>query len=191
VLWHRDHAAHGYLEFEYDPKPWDTYAAQYATQHKLMMSPLLSLLAFRLAALAATHPRINATIVNEQRYQYSQVNLGFTVQAGPTLYLGVVQGAQAMDAARFISALGEVQRHAMAHKLRPSESSGATLAFSSMARWNVTRHVPLLPPNTSLIVAHAAPQASGRAVLGARYDHRVLSGFDAAQVLRALAQPPA
>ena len=111
----------------------------------------------------------------------------------PTLAsdLAVVNAAQELTAARFIDALGEVQRHAMAHKLRPSESSGATLAFSSMARWNVSRHIPILPPYTSLIVSHAAPNASGHAVLGASYDHRVLSGFDAAQILRALAQPPA
>ena len=191
VLWHRDQAAAGYLEVEYDPKPWDVYAAHYAKQNNLMMSPLLPLLAFRLVELAKASPRINATVVNERRYQYAQVNLGFTVQAGQTLYLGVVQGAQEMDAARFIGALGEVQRHAMAHKLRPSESSGATLSFSSMARWNVTRHIPILPPNTSLIVSHAAPHASGHAVLGASYDHRLLSGFDAAQVLRAMTQPPA
>jgi pyruvate dehydrogenase E2 component (dihydrolipoamide acetyltransferase) len=191
VLWHRDRAAHGYLEIEYDPKPWDDYAAHYAKQNSLMLSPLLPLLAFRLVELAKASPRINATVVNEQRYQYEPVNLGFTVQAGPTLYLGVVHGAQAMNAIRFIGALGEVQRHAMAHKLRPGESSGATLAFSSMARWNVSRHIPILPPYTSLIVSHAAPGASGHAVLGASYDHRLLSGFDVAQVLRALAQPPA
>ena len=96
-----------------------------------------------------------------------------------------------MSAARFIDGLGEVQRHAMAHKLRPAESSGATLAFSSMARWNVTRHIPILPPYTSLIVAHAAPRTSAAAVLGATYDHRLLSGFDVVQVLQALARPPA
>ena len=191
VLWHRDQAAAGYLEVEYDPKPWDAYAAHYAKQNNLMMSPLLPLLAFRLVELAKDSPRINATIVNEQRYQYEPINLGFTVQAGQTLYLGVVQGSQAMDAAQFIGALGEVQRHAMARKLRPSESSGAMLSFSSMARWKVTRHIPILPPNTSFIVSHAAPHASGQAVLGASYDHRLLSGADAAQVLRAMAQPPA
>jgi pyruvate/2-oxoglutarate dehydrogenase complex dihydrolipoamide acyltransferase (E2) component len=80
----------------------------------------------------------------------------------------------------------------MAHKLRPEEASGATLAFSSMARWNVSRHIPILPPATSLIVSHAAPRASGNAVImGASYDHRLLSGFDVAQVLQALVQPPA
>jgi pyruvate/2-oxoglutarate dehydrogenase complex dihydrolipoamide acyltransferase (E2) component len=191
VLWHRDRAASAYLEIEYDPHPWNDYAARYAQQNKLLLSPLLPLIAFRLVEFAKATPRINATVVNDRRYQYHPVNLGFTVQAGQTLYLAVVQGAQGMNAARFIDALGEVQRHAMAHKLRPGESSGVTLAFSSMARWNVSRHVPILPPFTSLIVSHAAPRASGNAVLGASYDHRLLSGFDVAQVLQTLTQPPA
>ena len=191
VLWHRDRAAPGYLEIEYDPKPWNDYAARYTEQNKLLLSPLLALLAFRLVELAKSNPRINATVVNDRRYQYHPVNLGFTVQAGQILYLAVVQGAQEMNEARFIDALGELQRHALAHKLRPSESSGATIAFSSMARWNVSRHVAVLPPYTSLIVSHAAPRASGGAVLGASYDHRLLSGFDVVQVLQALRQPPA
>jgi len=191
VLWHRDHAAAAYLEIEYDPQPWNDYAARYAQQNKLLLSPLLPLLAFRLVELAKVTPRINATVLDDRRYEYHAVNLGFTVQAGETLYLAVVQSAQEMNVARFIDALGEVQRHAMAHKLRPEESSGATLAFSSMARWNVSRHTPILPPATSLIVAHAAPHGSGNAVLGATYDHRLLTGFDAVQVLQALAQPPA
>jgi pyruvate/2-oxoglutarate dehydrogenase complex dihydrolipoamide acyltransferase (E2) component len=191
VSWHRDRAVPAYVEIDYDPKPWTEYAARYAAEHKLLLSPLLTLLAFRLVDLARANPRINATVVGERRYQYEAVNLGFTVQAGSTLYLAVVQSAHDMDASRFIDALGEVQRHAVAHKLRPSESSGATLSFSSMARWEVARHIPILPPHTSLIVAHAAPRATGTAVLGASYDHRLLTGFDVVNVLRALAQPPA
>jgi len=60
-----------------------------------------------------------------------------------------------------------------------------------MARWNVSRHIPILPPQTSLIIAHAAPKNAVNAVLGATYDHRVLTGFDVAQVLQALSRPPA
>lgn len=191
VLWHRDEAVPAYLELEYDPRPWDEYAAGYAAERKLMLSPLLPLMAFRLASLVRERPTINATIVGDRRYQYRPVHLGFTVQVGDTLYLTVVRDTQDMDAARFIDALGEVQRHAMARKLRPNEASGATVSFSSMARWNVSRHMPILPPQTSLIVAHAAPKGSGRAVLGASYDHRLLTGFDVAQVLQALSRPPA
>jgi len=190
VLWHRDQAAAAYLEIEYDPKPWEEFAAEYARSNGLMLSPLLPLLAYRLVELAKENPKINATISNGRRYRYATVNLGFTVQAGETLYLAVVRDAQAMDASHFIGALGEVQRHAMAHKLRPDESVGATLAFSSMARWNISRHIPILPPQTGLIIAHAAPRGYGKAVLGATYDHRLLSGFEVGHVLQNLCQRP-
>jgi pyruvate/2-oxoglutarate dehydrogenase complex dihydrolipoamide acyltransferase (E2) component len=153
------------------------------------MPPLMPLMAWRLVEIARDNPRLNSAIVGGQRYRYGAVNLGFTVQAGPTLYLTVVREADRLDAARFIGAMGDIQRRAMAHKLLPAEMSGTTIAFTSMARWNVSRHVPILPPQTGLIVAHSAPRGLGRAVLGASYDHRLLSGFDLVQVLQALAQP--
>jgi pyruvate/2-oxoglutarate dehydrogenase complex dihydrolipoamide acyltransferase (E2) component len=190
VLWHRDQAAAGYIETEYDPALWEAYAKRYADENRLLLPPLMPLMAFRLVELATAEPRINAAIVDKRRYQYGPVNLGFTVQAGRMLYLTVVREANRLDAGRFIEAMGDIQRRAMAHKLAPSEMTGATIAFTSMARWNVSRHVPILPPQTGLIVAHSAPRGSGKAVLGASYDHRLLSGFDVVQVLQSLAQPP-
>ncbi|MDO9226043.1 MAG: 2-oxo acid dehydrogenase subunit E2 [Pseudomonadota bacterium] len=190
VSWHRDHAAATYLEVEYDPKAWEDHAAAYAAENKLMLSPLLPLLAYRYVQLVKASPRLNATVVNGKRFQYQPVNLGFTVQAGETLYLTVVRDADTLDTKQFIENLGEVQRHAIQRKLSREETSGATIAFSSMARWNVSRHIPILPPYCSLMIAHAAPKGSGRAVLGASYDHRVLSGFDVARLLMELAKPP-
>jgi pyruvate dehydrogenase E2 component (dihydrolipoamide acetyltransferase) len=191
VTWHRDHAVTAYLEMVYDQQAWEDYAAAFAERHKFMLSPLLPLMAYRLVKIARDVPKINTTLVNAQKYLYDQVNLGFTVQVGETLYLTVVQQADAMDDRQFIDALGEVQRHAMAKKLRPDELMDATLGFSSMARWNVTRHVPVLAPYTALMVAHSAPSVGGQpAVLGASYDHRILSGHDVAKVLQELTQPP-
>lgn len=190
VSWHRDHAAATYLEVEYDPKAWEDHAAAYAADNKLMLSPLLPLLAYRLVQLVKASPRLNATVVNGKRFQYQPVNLGFTVQAGETLYLTVVRDADTLETRSFIENLGEVQRHALQRKLSRDETTGATIAFSSMARWNVSRHIPILPPYCSLMIAHAAPKGSGRAVLGASYDHRVLSGFDVARLLMELAKPP-
>lgn len=191
VSWHRDHAAATYLEVEYDPKAWEDHAAAYAKANKLMLSPLLPLLAWRYVELVKASPRLNASIVNGKRFQYQPINLGFTVQAGETLYLTVVRDADTLETRTFIEALGEVQRHAIQRKLSREETTGATIAFSSMARWNVSRHIPILPPYCSLMIAHAAPKGSGRAVLGASYDHRVLSGFDVARLLMELAKPPA
>ena len=62
------------------------------------------------------------------------------------------------------------------------------MGISSMARFHATRHVPVLLPYTALMVAHAAPK-EGAAVIGATYDHRVLTGADAMAVLQLLAEP--
>jgi pyruvate/2-oxoglutarate dehydrogenase complex dihydrolipoamide acyltransferase (E2) component len=76
----------------------------------------------------------------------------------------------------------------MGHQLRAHDLTGATIAFTSMARWNVARHVPVLPPYTALVVAHSGT-SNGVGTLGATYDHRALTGFEAVAALQALAVP--
>jgi pyruvate/2-oxoglutarate dehydrogenase complex dihydrolipoamide acyltransferase (E2) component len=188
VSWSRDHAVPGYIELEYDPAPWEAYAKAFADRHRLLLSPLLSLMAWRLVTLARANPLINATIAGDARHEYERVNLGFTIQAGETLYLAVVRDAASKDEGGFVNALGDLQRRAAAHKLVPDEMRGATVSFSSMGRWKVSRHMPVLPPHTAFIVAHAV-SASGVPVLGATYDHRVMSGFQVVTTLRRLAVP--
>jgi pyruvate/2-oxoglutarate dehydrogenase complex dihydrolipoamide acyltransferase (E2) component len=188
VIWQRDEAVPGYVEIEYDPAPWERLAAEYQKREKLLLSPLLGLMAWRLVRLAAENRHWNATITGGDKFVYDCVNLGFTVQSGSTLYLVVVDKADTLTLPRFLDRLGLLQRSAMGNKLKPHEMSGATISFSSMARWQTSRHIPVLPPNTAIIVAHAATR-EGVATLGATYDHRVLSGFDAISVLRGLIAP--
>jgi pyruvate/2-oxoglutarate dehydrogenase complex dihydrolipoamide acyltransferase (E2) component len=189
VSWQREHAAPGYLEIEYDPAPWQQFADEFKAAHGLWFDPAVSLMAWRLARIAGEQPRINATVAGTSAHLYEDVNLGFTIQADATLYLAVVKGAQQMDALGFVRALGALQLGAMRHSLSAEQTSDATVTFSSMARWGVTRHVPVLPPNTAMIAAHTAA-AGGRAQLGATYDHRLLTGFDVVKALQALAKPP-
>jgi pyruvate/2-oxoglutarate dehydrogenase complex dihydrolipoamide acyltransferase (E2) component len=105
------------------------------------------------------------------------------------LYLTVVEKADQLTCREFVIRLTELQRSAMAHRLRANETSGATVGFTSMARWNATRHIPVLPSYTSLIVAHAAPLPDGRGVLGATYDHRALTGHEALAAIAAVSRP--
>lgn len=188
VTWHRDTAVPGYIEMPYDPAAWDTHAQEVGQREGLLLSPLLPLMAWRLVQVAADHPRLNSTIVGGKRYRYASVNLGFTVQAGDVLYLAVVRDAAALGEIGFVNALVDLQRRAAGHKLGPQELQGSTVGFSSMARWKVSRHIPILAPHTALMVAHATA-ADGQGVLGATYDHRVLNGSDVAAILRKLARP--
>lgn len=188
VTWQREEAVPGYVELQYDVTPWETAATEYQASQRLLLNPLLSLMAYRLVRIVAEAERLNATIVGDQLHVYRTINLGFTVQSGRMLYLAVVQDAGSLTCPQFVARLGDLQRGAMANKLRAAELTQATVAFTSMARWNVTRHVPVLPPYTSLIVAHSAA-ANGTGTLGATYDHRVLTGFDALAAIRDLTRP--
>lgn len=188
VTWHRDDAVAGYIEFPYDGSAWDEYAKQFATENALLLNPMLSLMAWRLAELAQATPRLNATIVGDQRHEYHQVNLGFTVQAGDVLYLAVIHDAIARGELEFVKQLQGLQRRAAGHQLTAQETQGATIGFSSMARWEIGRHIPVLAPRSAVMVAHATTQ-DGRSVLGATYDHRVLHGAAVAAMLRALSKP--
>ncbi len=185
VLWHRDEAVPGYVELQYDPATFEQYAAEFQKRHKLLFSPLLALHAWRLAQAASRQPKLNSTLVDGERHQYDSVNLGFTVQSGDALFVVVVEDAGQLGEKDLVHRLGELQRAAMKRALKASESSGCTVTFTSMARWGVARHMPVLPPHTALIVAHSAP-VGGAAYIGATYDHRVLSGFDAVQALQAV-----
>jgi pyruvate dehydrogenase E2 component (dihydrolipoamide acetyltransferase) len=188
VSWHRDVAVPGYVEVSCDTAAWDAHAKDFGQRHSLLLSPLLPLMSWRLVQLARETPRLNATIVGNSRLEYNEINLGFTVQAGNVLYLAVVRNAASLDEIGFVNALVELQRRAAGHKLGPLETSGTTIGFSSMARWKVSRHMPILPPHTALMVAHAEAHG-GAGVLGATYDHRVLNGAEVAATLRKLSRP--
>jgi pyruvate/2-oxoglutarate dehydrogenase complex dihydrolipoamide acyltransferase (E2) component len=183
VLWQRQHAVPGYVEVAYDASAWERAAADYQKQERSLMNPLLALMAFRLVNVVKENRRLNATIIGERRLVYDTINVGFTIQSDTTLYLVVIRDAGTMTCREFVDRLSQLQRRAMAHRLRGEETSGATVAFTSMARWDVTRHIPVLPPYTALTVAHAARSSDQRAVLGATYDHRVLTGYDALSAL--------
>lgn len=188
VLWQRDEAVPGYVELAYDASAWERAAAEYQKREKLLLNPLLALMAHRLARLAAADERLNSTIVGDSRHVYGSVNLGFTIQSENTLYLAVVHDAGALTCRQFIDRLGQLQRGALGHGLRAADLTGATISFSSMARWDAARHIPVLPPYTALIVAHAGSR-DGAGVLGATYDHRVLTGYDALNAIRAAGSP--
>lgn len=188
VLWHRDEAVPAYLEYAYDDRPWREYAQAFAERNRLLMNPLLGLMAHQLASAARRNPKVNSTVSDDQRWHYSSVNLAFTVQVHEVLYLVVVRDADKLTKLQFVNALTSLQRSALAHKLGPEEVRGATVGFTSMERWGISQHIPILPAHVSLMAAHSV-DSKGQALLGATYDHRVLNGGEVALTLKQLAEP--
>jgi pyruvate dehydrogenase E2 component (dihydrolipoamide acetyltransferase) len=188
VSWHRDSAVPGYVEIQYSTEPWEKYAEAFQSKHKMLLNPVLPLMAYRLVEWVRENPKFNSTMSGEDRYQYAAMNLGFTLQSGGNLYLLTVKDAEKLEEKPFVDALNLLMRDGMKGKLTPEQTGGVTVGFSSMARWKVARHMPILAPYTSLMVAHAHG-TDQLASLGATYDHRVLTGGDVAAALQALSRP--
>ncbi len=184
VCWQRDHAVPAYLEIEFDADAWAEAAARFGKRNRLLLSPLVGLMAHRLVQATQRFPDANATIDGDEKLRYASVGCASTVQAGDALFLVVIHDAQELDALTFVQRLTRLQKRAHTRKLSLQECSGATIGFSSLPA--VRRHVPVLAPNTALMVAHA----SG-GVLGATYDHRVLTGATVARILKFISTPPA
>lgn len=188
VGWHAREAVPAYLEIAYDVSPWESFAESFRAEHDLLSSPLVGLMAYQLARQAARNPYVNATIADGKRYVYNEVNLGFTIHASNGVFLPVIRGADKMTRLDFVRTFTQFHRKTLRGRLGPADLGGATIAITSAARWPVRRHIPVLPPHVSLIVAHSAGR-DGEATLGATYDHRLLDGATAVSVLSDLAKP--
>jgi pyruvate/2-oxoglutarate dehydrogenase complex dihydrolipoamide acyltransferase (E2) component len=178
----------GYLEVPFDVDGWNSFAAETFAGRETMVSPLLGLIAHRMVQAAARFPRANAVLVGKNYHFRRSVNLGFMVKAKKGLVMVSIANAAELDAFQFVAALSRLQRRAFAARLRPDESSGSTIAFTSLAAAGAIRHIPVLPPKCSVIVAHSASRHS-ESHLGITYDHRVLDGETAAEFLNFVANP--
>lgn len=181
-----------YMEIVTSSAPWDEVADNYKKERGLLVEPRLALMAHRLVEAVSANPLSNGYAVDGDVYLHDCINLGFTVQVGVDLFLVVVRDAGALSRNQFVDKLSHLQRRAFARRLTAEESSGATVVFSSMARWNISCHIPVLAPNTGLAIGHAAPSSGptqGNDVFGATYDHGLLTGFAVAEILQALSNP--
>ena len=189
VAWHAQAPVPGYLEVPFDHESWRVFALEFLRKHELLVDPALPLLAYRLVSCAKRQPRFNATLTGTSRFVYAGINLGFAVQTKTGLVIAVLRQAERLSQIEFVKALQNLQKRAVAGRLAPAETSGATLTLTSLAIANASRHIPILPPHTSLIIAHSAKPEQGPGVIGATYDHRLHDGYSVAKLLSSLSRP--
>ncbi|PYT02583.1 MAG: hypothetical protein DMF60_20885 [Acidobacteria bacterium] len=134
VLWHRHSAVPGYVEIAYSTEAWESYSEAFQGRYRLLLNPVLALMAYRLVRLARENPKLDCTVTGEERYHYAGVNLGFTMQSGDSLYLLSLKDADKLEEKTFVDALNQLVRQGMKGKLGADRIGGVTIGVSSMAR---------------------------------------------------------
>ena len=152
----------------HDPRPrlgpqyaaaWDRAAAEYQKQERLLLNPLLALMAYRLVTVVKQQRRLNATIVAERRFVYDNQCRVHGAERNDALSRHR-SGRRTQTCREFVDRLAQLQRSAMVNRLRGEATSGRQ---SPSRAWHdgMSAHIPVLPPNTALTVAHAASYSAG------------------------------
>ena len=165
VLWHHDHAVPGYVELSVRSGSWERAAAEYQKRERLLLE---SAAGFDGTPARAPRRRESEAELDDRRRQSSRIQRRQSR----------IHGSERLDALshrcaecggagcrEFVDRLGQLQRGALAHTLRSPDLTGATIAFSSMARWNV---VAPCSSAAAVHLVHRRPRRGPRRRGGAR-----------------------
>jgi 2-oxoisovalerate dehydrogenase E2 component (dihydrolipoyl transacylase) len=152
-----------------------------------------------IAAACAAEPALNAwynSKVGERRLS-KRIDLGIAVDTGDGLIVPVLRNITERDARDLRAGLDRMRADAIARSIPPEELRGATITLSNFGMiGGLFASLVVVPPQVAIVGAgRAAPRVSARqgeiAVrrilpLSLTFDHRVVTGGEAARFLVAL-----
>jgi pyruvate/2-oxoglutarate dehydrogenase complex dihydrolipoamide acyltransferase (E2) component len=193
INWSKENAIPAYLETVIDISPLKKRAQQIKRENDWFFDPTFSLLAWLYVQYVAANNQLNSTCIENHIINYSQINLGFTVNVKGQIYMPVLHKADALCQINFVEAIINLQRKSIKNKLTPAELKGMTIGITSLAAFNITKHQPILPPYTSIMLAHSNSlpfDAHGHeySILGVTYDHRIHNGASVSNLLQNISQ---
>jgi pyruvate/2-oxoglutarate dehydrogenase complex dihydrolipoamide acyltransferase (E2) component len=193
INWSKENAIPAYLETVIDISPLKKRAKQIKRENDWFFDPTFSLLAWLYVQYVAANNQLNSTCIENHIINYSQINLGFTVNVKGQIYMPVLHKADALYQINFVEAIINLQRKSIKNKLTPAELKGMTIGITSLAAFNITKHQPILPPYTSIMLAHSNSlpfDAHGHeySILGVTYDHRIHNGASVSNLLQNISQ---
>ncbi|HEX4869506.1 MAG TPA: dihydrolipoamide acetyltransferase family protein [Moraxellaceae bacterium] len=163
-------------------------------------SALTARLVRALVAGARAEPALNAWYdgARQQRLLHAAVHVGIAVDTPHGLYVPVLRDAATLDAEAIASAVAALRADALAHRLAPAQLAGATLTLSNFGALGGRHATPVvLPPQVAILGAgrvYEGLRLDGGAVvpvhllpLSLSFDHRAVTGGEAARFLAAVA----
>lgn len=153
-----------------------------------------------LVAAAAAEPALNAWYDGhaQKRLLHDAVHVGMAVDTPHGLFVPVLKDAGKLSLGQIAREVASLKKAALEHRLSPAQLSGATLTLSNFGALAGRFATPLVtPPQVAILGAgHARdsvlPSASGTRTarllpLSLSFDHRAVTGGEAARFLDAIA----
>ena len=172
--------------------------AQWEQQYGVRIS-LNDLITKAVAAALRRHPRLNATLVNQEVHLHENVNVGVAVNLDEGLIVPVIADADRKDLGQIARESRELAEKARAVPMRlsPDEVSNGTFTITNLGTTGIELFTPIInPPQIAILgvgMVQRRPVVVGDALairpsvyLCLVFDHRAVDGVPAANFLQEL-----
>lgn len=167
-----------------------------AVRRNLGVSPL-PVFVRALSEVLKDHPMLNATWTDEALLVHDKVNVGIATDTERGVVVPVVMDAGSLGIGEIASEIDRLARAAREGSLKPTNTSGETIAVTNTGSYGSEFGTPLLNPGHAVTIALGviAPRAlviDGRVearpacTLSLTFDHRVLDGATVGRAFGAL-----
>jgi len=166
------------------------------TQKKLTLLPFIMQ---ALVKAVADFPHCNALYDDKKQIltQYDPVHIGVATMTEQGLLVPVMKHVESLDVWQCAAQLSELSKTTRAGKAKSEQLSGSTITITSLGAIGGIASTPIInAPETTIIginkLQERAVVRNGQIVvrkmmnLSASFDHRIVDGFDGAQLIQAL-----
>jgi pyruvate dehydrogenase E2 component (dihydrolipoamide acetyltransferase) len=171
---------------------------QWEQQYGLRVS-LNDMLTKAVAVALRRHPRLNATLVNQEVRLHDSVNIGVAVNLDEGLIVPVVRHADQKDLGQLARESRDLAEKARAGRLQLDALSDGTFTITNLGTTGIDLFTPIInPPQVAILgvgMVQRRPVVVGDALairpavyLCLVFDHRALDGVPAANFLQELQQ---
>ena len=164
--------------------------------------PKLTLLPFLVAGLCKVlpgYPNINARFDDDAGvlHRHAGVHMGVATQTPNGLIVPVVRHAEALDVWELAVEIARLAKATREGKATKDELSGSTITLTSLGTLGGVTHTPVINhPETAIVgpnkiierpvVRHGAIVVRKMMNVSSSFDHRVVDGYDAAEMIQKL-----
>ena len=169
-----------------------------AVRRKLGVSPL-PVFVRALSEVVRDHPMLNATWTDEALLVHDKVNVGIATDTERGLVVPVVMDAGSLGIGEIASEIDRLARAAREGSLKPTNTSGETIAVTNTGSYGSEFGTPLLNPGHAVTIAlgviapralviDGAVEARPACTVSLTFDHRVLDGATVGRAFGALVE---
>jgi 2-oxoisovalerate dehydrogenase E2 component (dihydrolipoyl transacylase) len=169
-----------------------------AVRRNLGVSPL-PVFVRALSEVVRDHPMLNATWTDEALLVHDKVNVGIATDTERGLVVPVVMDTGSLGIGEIASEIDRLARAARDGSLKPTNTSGETIAVTNTGSYGSEFGTPLLNPGHAVTIAlgviapralviDGAVEARPACTLSLTFDHRVLDGATVGRAFGALVE---